>query len=83
MKRLILISSVVFLTIACEKKSDMLENANNLSNVKVENQLDPVCEMETSKHLGDTLTYKSKLYGFCSSKCKTDFEKNPQKYLNK
>ncbi|MCH7614073.1 MAG: YHS domain-containing protein [Candidatus Marinimicrobia bacterium] len=28
-------------------------------------------------------TYEGKTYYFCSQRCKTDFDKNPSKYLTK
>lgn len=83
-KNLLVVAIAIF-AISCEShKSEhsMGENAK-LSHVKVDNKLDPVCGMETSTHLGDTLTYQARLYGFCSSKCKGEFSKNPSQYLDK
>ena len=34
---------------------------------------DTVCGMDIGNEPGDTLTYKGKLFGFCSSGCKDDF----------
>ncbi|MDN5397107.1 MAG: YHS domain-containing protein [Chryseobacterium sp.] len=31
----------------------------------------------------DTAVYKGKTYGFCSSLCKDEFKKNPEKYVQK
>jgi len=43
---------------------------------------DPVCGMEVDEK---TATYKSihgnNVYYFCSATCKTEFDKNPEKYL--
>jgi YHS domain-containing protein len=33
--------------------------------------------------VSDTVTYKGKLYGFCSKMCKDEFLKTPEKYLAK
>lgn len=52
-------------------------------NVKVENALDPVCEMPTADHLSDTIQYQGKVYGFCSAGCKEEFAKTPEEYLAK
>lgn len=55
----------------------------DFSLVKVDNEIDPICEMTTADHLNDTLHYKEKIYGFCSSHCKKEFKKNPEKYAIK
>lgn len=52
-------------------------------NVKVVNEEDPICGMKTDQFLKDTLTYKKKLYGFCNTRCKETFKKEPKKYLKK
>lgn len=49
--------------------------------VKVDNELDPVCKMETAEFLNDTAHYAGKVYGFCSAGCKKEFAKNPETYL--
>ncbi|MEG0528979.1 MAG: YHS domain-containing protein [Bacilli bacterium] len=38
--------------------------------------------MKTADHLSSTATYKGKTYGFCSSMCKDEFLKNPEKYIH-
>ncbi|ASK31582.1 ATPase P [Chryseobacterium sp. T16E-39] len=55
----------------------------NLKNVKVVNAEDPVCHMKTADYLKFTSTYKNKVYGFCSASCKDEFNKNPEKYVQK
>lgn len=55
----------------------------NLKNVKVVNAEDPVCHMKTADYLKFTATYKNKVYGFCSASCKNEFNKNPEKYVQK
>ena len=42
---------------------------------------DPVCQMEMPKNLKDTLHYKNKVYGVCSSHCKNEIKKAPRKYI--
>lgn len=54
----------------------------DLSKVKVVNEIDPICEMETTKHINDTINYKGQTYGFCSTHCKTEFKKDPEKYIS-
>lgn len=51
--------------------------------VKFANAIDPICEMKTEDDMKDTLVYKGKTYGFCSSYCKDEFKKNPAKYVQK
>lgn len=50
-------------------------------NTKIINEKDPICGMKTADYLKDTLAYNKKIYGFCSTYCKLEFKKNPQKYL--
>lgn len=52
----------------------------DLTSVKVVNPIDPICDMNTAKHLKDTANFKGNVYGFCSSGCKETFKKNPEKY---
>lgn len=69
---------------SCEFKNNKdISKEEILSNVKVVNEVDPVCRMSTHENLKDTLNYQGKLYGFCSSHCKEEFKKNPGKYLSK
>ena len=57
------------------------KRATDLKNVKVVYTEDPVCKMKTADFLKDTADYKGKKYGFCSDHCKTEFIKNPEKYV--
>ena len=44
--------------------------------------VDPVCGMEVKKEeAAGSSIYKGKTYYFCSSHCKEEFEKDPEKYL--
>lgn len=51
--------------------------------VKVVNEKDPICGMNTAQFLTDTAIYQKKIYGFCSKSCKVEFKKNPKKYMKK
>jgi YHS domain-containing protein len=43
---------------------------------------DPVCGMNVDeKKAAGSSTYTGKTYYFCSTSCKTDFDKNPSKYV--
>lgn len=64
-------------------KSDMDSSGENIKNVQVVNEEDPICHMKTAGSLKDTAVYKTKVYGFCSSYCKDEFKKNPESYAQK
>ncbi|WP_312075222.1 YHS domain-containing protein [Chryseobacterium sp.] len=49
--------------------------------VKFANAIDPICDMTTDSDMKDTAVYKGKTYGFCSSYCRDEFKKNPEKYV--
>jgi YHS domain-containing protein len=45
-------------------------------------EIDPACGMEVDpKTAKYTSIYQGKTYYFCSSGCKRDFDKDPQKYV--
>ena len=53
--------------------------------VKVETlaeKKDIVCRMDLEPEVEFTVKHDGKTYGFCSSYCKSEFEKDPNKYLN-
>ncbi len=54
-----------------------------IKGIKVVNAEDPICHMKTAEFLKDTVVYKAKTYGFCSDYCKSEFKKNPEKYVQK
>ena len=64
-------------------KKSMNSSGENLTNIKVVNKIDPICQMETNGYTKDTVAYKNKVYGFCSVYCKDEFKKNPEKYVQK
>lgn len=46
--------------------------------------IDPVCEMSLGNGtVTDVVTYEGKKYGFCSSYCKSQFEKDAASYVAK
>lgn len=61
-------------------KKTIHSSKENLKNIKVVNTEDLICHMKTAEYLKDTVEYKSKVYGFCSTYCKDEFKKNPEKY---
>ncbi|MDG4651739.1 YHS domain-containing protein [Chryseobacterium arthrosphaerae] len=64
-------------------KSNMSSTKENITNVQVANEEDPICHMKTAEFLKDTAVYKNKTYGFCSAYCKDEFKQNPEKYAQK
>jgi len=45
---------------------------------------DPVCGMMVDSRVPPVrIHYQGKEYFFCSTKCREDFEKDPEKYLSK
>jgi len=47
---------------------------------KLNNTIDPVCQMAISHGVKDTLHLEGKIYGFCSPGCKARFKEDPQAY---
>jgi Cu+-exporting ATPase len=44
---------------------------------------DPVCGMEVDeKTAAGTSVYKGKTYYFCAPGCKSDFDEDPERYVN-
>lgn len=89
MKKLTLIATIV-LFVSCKNeeahkvKEDtvvMEEPENPLNKLKYANKVDYYCKMDIKLGVSDTITYKGKLYGFCSSVCKDGFMKKPDDYL--
>ncbi|MGE8552459.1 MAG: YHS domain-containing protein [Chryseobacterium jejuense] len=90
MKSPIILMALLSITLfSCAKepqvkhKSDMDSSGENIKNVQVVNEEDPICHMKTAGSLKDTAVYKTKVYGFCSSYCKDEFKKNPESYAQK
>lgn len=69
---------------AMEDENTYKKPNNPLDKLTYASNLDYTCNMDISKYgVSDTLTYKGKLYGFCSSLCKEDFMKKPDEFLAK
>lgn len=67
-----------------ESENTFKDPNNPLNKLTYASNLDFSCNMDVSKYgVSDTVTYKGKLYGFCSSVCKDDFMKKPDEYLAK
>lgn len=49
--------------------------------VELANTIDPICEMALEEQVAFTAVHAGKKYGFCSSYCAKDFEKDTPKYL--
>lgn len=64
-------------------KSNMSSSKENIKNIQVVNEEDPICHMKTAEFLKDTAVYKNNTYGFCSTYCKDEFKKSPEKYAKK
>lgn len=65
------------------KHAKKMTSGKNLTNIKIVNAQDPVCQMKTADFLKDTAVYNNKTYGFCSSSCKDEFKAHPEKYVRK
>lgn len=90
MKSQIILMALLSITLfSCAKEpqvkhaSHMDSSGENIKNVQVVNEEDPICHMKTAGSLKDTAVYKTKVYGFCSSYCKDEFKKNPESYAQK
>jgi YHS domain-containing protein len=67
-----------------EKEVGFEKPKSPLNDLKYDNKTDFYCNMDIAKYgVSDTVTYKGKLYGFCSKMCKDEFLKMPKKYLTK
>ena len=92
MKKIIYILFSLLILSSCKKEESNKEvketsfekPKNSLNNLKYDNKIDFYCQMDIVKYgVSDTVTYKGKLYGFCSKMCKDEFLKTPEKYLAK
>jgi YHS domain-containing protein len=81
MKYIFLVLSVASLTyVQAQNHSKKTEKSK--ANTTISNKQDPICQMAVNNNSKDTVHYKGKVMGFCSSHCKTEFKKNPKKYSN-
>jgi len=49
--------------------------------IEFASKMDLACGMLLTAGIQDTALYKGKIYGFCSTDCKTDFLKTPEAFL--
>lgn len=96
MKKLIFLTPIIIFY-NCKEKPPTIEvspsNPHESKAIKLESPLndlvytsnkDLYCNMDIIKYgVSDTLTYKGKLYGFCATMCKEQFEKDPEHFLSK
>jgi len=91
MKSKILLTALLSVSLfACAQETPKVKNKikntaskPNVKTVRFTNAVDPICHMKTEPDMKDTAVYKNKTYGFCSSYCKDEFKKNPEKYVQK
>lgn len=91
MKSKILLTTLLSVSLfACAQETPKVKHKtkntaskSNVKTVKFANAVDPICDMKTEPDMKHTVVYKNKTYGFCSSYCKDEFNKNPEKYVQK
>lgn len=87
--RLVVLATMVAGFVACnshngkpEEKSESTSKTINVKVADLASNQDLVCGMKlVDGHIGDTASYQGKVYGFCSSECKSEFLKDPQSHL--
>ncbi|HWB27805.1 MAG TPA: YHS domain-containing protein [Chitinophagaceae bacterium] len=94
MRNFLIISVFIMLVAACnnapkeqpsakDTTMTMAAPAKDFSKLSFAAKRDVVCRMPLTAGIGDTATYKGKLYGFCSKECKDEFKKDPAGYVAK
>jgi len=86
--RIILMTLLSVSLMACAQETPKVKHkkksvSSTSNKVKFANAKDPICNMETEADMKDIAVYKNKAYGFCSTYCKDEFLKNPEKYVQK
>ena len=83
-KVLVLFLGAVLVLAACKQNASKNANAENTQApaLQLANSVDPICEMKIDNTVEDTVHYKGKVYGFCSSSCKEEFQAEPAKYVH-
>jgi YHS domain-containing protein len=94
MKLLFTLLAFAMMTIACNQPAAENESVSDTKTAEmpapeatkyttdmVVNTKDYACGMPTSAGISDTCHYEGKAYGFCSTECKAEFQKDPAKFL--
>ena len=92
--KIIITIAIIVVVISCNQRKEAPTENNtvampaqdsavnsSLAKLNFASTSDMSCGMPLSAGLKDTVTYKGKLYGFCSAECKADFEKNADSLL--
>jgi len=77
---LLLVALIVNGCNSCGKKSEK-GMTHEKASMEMEQTVCPISGMPVNKDI--STTYKGKTVYFCSPACKTEFEKNPEKYTGK
>ncbi|ALR31799.1 ATPase P [Chryseobacterium sp. IHB B 17019] len=89
MKSKIILTTLLSVSLmACAQETPKVKHkkksvSSTSDKVRFANAEDPICHMKTEADMKDTAIYKNKTYGFCSTYCKDEFKKNPEKYVQK
>lgn len=88
MKKFLFICSLILVSASINSQQKAPQTSSpkkqtTTKKMKIVNAVDPICDMKTNENTTETVVYKGKTYGFCSKHCKTEFAKNPEKYLKK
>lgn len=89
MKSKIILTTLLSVSLmACAQETPKVKHkkksvSSTSDKVRFANAEDPICHMKTEADMKDTAIYKNKTYGFCSTYCKDEFKKYPEKYVQK
>ena len=77
MKYLFLVLGLASISLSAQVSTQKMERPK----IKLASKKDPVCNMDMPLYLKDTVHYQDKIYGVCSSNCKTMIKNNPKKFI--